>query len=207
MSNPYLAKLRGMVGLHQGENVKAHATEPSKPSKRGFEAFEGEPRSRLSQLKGDSVPVRRCRIGGGRVAINASTADPQKVQNRSIYNRVLAALCERCPDHVELDRWRQAIKDGRRFLADWGEQAEALGWTARDLFGLHDVPANPHPSYRRLCRYDCTGLIWMLQGQPVQALSSSSAAIQSVSGSITSYRKRNKPVFGPLGYTFEDFQA
>ena len=44
-----------------------------------------------------------------------------------------------------------------RFLAEWGEQAEALGWTARDLFGLHEVPANPHPTYQRLSRYDCTG--------------------------------------------------
>ena len=34
--------------------------------------------------------------------------------------------------------------------------AEALRWTARDLFGLHAVPDNPAPNYRRLSRYDET---------------------------------------------------
>ena len=29
---------------------------------------------------------------------------------------------------------------------------------------LHDPPAVPHPSYSRLSRYDCTGLVWLLQG-------------------------------------------
>src|SRR6516162_8969657 len=51
----------------------------------------------------------------------------------------------------------------RRFLAKWGEQAAALGWTPRDLFGLQKSPDQPHPSYRRLSRYDETGLIWLLQ--------------------------------------------
>ena len=30
------------------------------------------------------------------------------------------------PDLVAADDWRQAIDDGRQFLAQWGEQAEAL---------------------------------------------------------------------------------
>src|SRR5262249_554230 len=36
-----------------------------------------------------------------------------------------------CPDHVEPDRWQQAVEDGRTFLGRWGEQADALAWTAR----------------------------------------------------------------------------
>jgi hypothetical protein len=31
----------------------------------------------------------------------------------------------------------------------------------RLLFGLHTPPDNPRPSYRRLSRYDHTGLIWL----------------------------------------------
>ena len=65
------------------------------------------------------------------------------------------------------------------FLAKWGRQAEALGWTARELFGLHPVPAQPVPTFRRLARYDTTGLIWLLQGRPVIALTETDAAIQS----------------------------
>jgi hypothetical protein len=54
------------------------------------------------------------------------------------------------------------------------EQAEALGWTAKHLFGLHKPPNRPHPSYSRLSRYDETGLIWLLGGREVVALTEGS---------------------------------
>jgi hypothetical protein len=89
------------------------------------------------------------------------------VPNR--YARIFTALESGCPDLVPVDRWRAAVQDGQRFLARWGDQAEALGWTARDLFGLDRPPEKPHPSYSRLSRYDETGLIWLLQGREVVA--------------------------------------
>ena len=97
-------------------------------------------------------------------------------------------------------------EDGRRFLAKWGEQAEALGWTPRDLFGLHKPPDQPHPSYRRLSRYDETGLIWLLQGRPVVALTAATAAIENPTGAITVYRRYDKPALGPVGDSLDDFQ-
>jgi hypothetical protein len=54
-----------------------------------------------------------------------------------------------------------------------------LGWTARELFGLHPVPERPAPTFRRLLRYDTTGMIWLLLGRPVLALTGTEAAIQS----------------------------
>jgi hypothetical protein len=122
------------------------------------------------------------------------------------YGRVVAMLEARCPDLVPGDRWQAAVEDGRRFLARWGEQAEALGWTARDLFGLHQPPGAPHPSYSRLARYDETGLIWLLQGRPVVALTEATAAIQSSTGAITIYRRHNKPALGPVGDTLDDLE-
>jgi hypothetical protein len=50
------------------------------------------------------------------------------------------------------------------------------------LFGLHTPPERPHPSYRRLSRYDETGLVWLLQGRPVVALTEATAAIQGSTG-------------------------
>ena len=119
-------------------------------------------------------------------------------------HRVLDALDARCPAHVDLDRWRQAVEDGRRFLATWGEQAQALTWTPRDLFGLHTPPETPAPSYRRLSRYDATGLIWLLEGREVIALTADTAVIRWPSGSITVYRRNNKPALGPLGDSLQD---
>ena len=116
-----------------------------------------------------------------------------------------AVLERRCPDCVDRTPWHQAVDDGRRFLATWGDQAAALGWSGEELFGLHDSPTKPHPSYNRLSRYDCTGLIWLLGGNPVVAMTETTAAVQHESGSITVYRKFNKPALGPLGDSLDDF--
>ena len=106
--------------------------------------------------------------------------------------------------YVDTPRWQQAVEDAKAFLGTWGEQAHALGWSNRDLFGLHTPPADPHPSYSRLSRYDATGLIWLLQGRPVIALTETTAAIQSATGNVTVYRKHNKPGYGPLGDSLDD---
>jgi hypothetical protein len=120
------------------------------------------------------------------------------------FGRTVTALEARCPDHVPVERWQQAVDDARAFLSRWGEQAEALGWTARDLFGLHMPPDRPHPSYRRLSRYDETGLCWLLQGRPVVALTEATAAIMNPTSNVTVYRKNNKPALGPVGDSLDD---
>jgi hypothetical protein len=153
--------------------------EPSKPSKPGFEGFEGEPSRRISGNESSETGPR--------------------------YANWLAALLSKCPELVEPDRWQQAIRDADTFLARWGKQAHALGWTTRELFGLHVFPAKPHPNYRRLSRYDETGLVWLLRGRPVVALTETSAAIQGATAVIT-YRKHNKPVLGPLGDSLDDME-
>src|SRR5215470_10799407 len=88
----------------------------------------------------------------------------------ALYSRTIAALEAGCPNFVPVDRWQFAVEDGRRFLARWGDQAHALGWTTTDLFGLLTVPEHAKPSFNRLSRYDETGLIWLLDGRRVVAL-------------------------------------
>ena len=121
------------------------------------------------------------------------------------YRRTFAHLQLKPPALVDVARWRQCVEDGSRFLAVWGEQAEALGWSSADLFGLHTPPEQPHPSYSRLSRYDATGLIWLLQGRPVVALTEATASIRNPTGSITVFRKHNRPALGPLGDSLDDF--
>jgi hypothetical protein len=206
--NPYLAKL--------------HALErhPAAGRQRGFEGFEGAQSNPIFESESVCVtgtPVGEPDSGNPHIRFDSKSAsfeNLQNVQNPSKYrqaasellNHALEALDGRCPNCVDHDRWRQGVEDGRCFLAIWGAQALALGWTARDLFGLHTVTENPHPSYRRLSRYDETGLIWLLQGREVIALTADTATIRGPSSSVTIYRKSNKPGFGPLGDSLDDFQ-
>jgi hypothetical protein len=122
----------------------------------------------------------------------------------SAYQSAFDILERKCPDFVPDDRWRQVVDDGQQFLIVWGEQAEAFGWSARELFGLHSPPERPVASYQRLARYDETGVIWLLQGRPVVALTETTAAIQHSSGNVTTCRKHNKPALGPLGDSLDD---
>ena len=121
------------------------------------------------------------------------------------FGRTCRELERRSPDLVEVDRWQLAVRDAHSFLSVWAGKADALGWTNAELFGLHPVPERPAASYRRLARYDCAGLLWLLRGRPVVALTAETAAIQTASGGILTYRKHNKPGFGPVGDSLDDF--
>jgi hypothetical protein len=151
----------------------------------------------------DSQAVRSeaCETRGTSFADKLMAEDLFRV---SRFFRVLQELEGRCPAHVDPADWVQAIEDGRKFLAAWGQHAEAFGWTARDLFGLHTLPARPPATYRRLSRYDETGLIWLLEGRPVVALTDTEAVILGHSGAKLTYRKHNKPALGPLGDSLDD---
>ena len=71
-------------------------------------------------------------------------------------------------------------------------------WTAEELFGSHEPPSRPHPSYDRLARYDAKGLVWVLEGRAVVAMTEATAAIETTTGTIINYRKFNKPGLGPV---------
>jgi hypothetical protein len=150
-----------------------------------------------------SVPLSHA-LGDGTVGQAAKSGT--ELGTSGPYRDVFVALCSKCPELVESDRWQQAIRDGDTFLAAWGEQARALGWTACELLGLHALPAGPHPNYRRLSRYDETGLIWLLRGRRVVALTETTAAIQGATA-VLIYRKLRKPPVGPVGDSLDDFEA
>ena len=141
-------------------------------------------------------------------AIPAKIAKVAKVQpvvsGPHPYRLIFDDQERRCPDLVPNDRWKRAIEDAQSFLATWGAQAKAFGWTARDLFGLPDAPDRPRPSYQRLSRYDLTGLVWLLQGRRVVALAKDTAVIETANATVV-YRRYNKPALGPLGDSLNDF--
>ena len=86
-----------------------------------------------------------------------------------IYASEFARLQAHPPAEVPRDRWDQFINDAGLFFDRWGKQTEALGWRADELFGLD--PSAP------MARYDRMGLIWMLRGEHVVALTATGARL------------------------------
>ena len=95
-----------------------------------------------------------------------------------IYASEFARLQAHPPAEVPRERWDQFINDAGLFFDRWGKQAEALGWRADELFGLDPIAP--------MARYDRMGLIWMLKGEYVVALTATGARL---SGGLTFYRK------------------
>jgi hypothetical protein len=155
----------------------------------------------------DSVATARANAQSARTARSAvQFAQIAQIAHAQGLGSMFALLQSRCPNKIDHGDWQQAVKDGSHFLARWGVQAARFGWTARDLFGLHAVSDNPSQNYRRLSRYDETGLIWLLRGRPVVMLADATAAIENPSGAITIYRKHRKPPLGSAGRVLDDFR-
>ena len=83
-----------------------------------------------------------------------------------------------CPDA----KWQTLREDAYRFLRDHAARAHGLGWTALDLFGVH--PAKPW------ARFDAMGLVPLLNGAMVVALSDSEAVIEKSNGTRLVFRRR-----------------
>jgi hypothetical protein len=151
-------------------------SEPDRVS-RGCLAIEARPRQELGTVSLSHFPKER----------DSETAIP------TAYLRVFGALRDRCPDLIDAADWERAVVDGDRFLRHWGDQAQALGWSAADLFGLYPAPDKPAPAFRRLSRYDATGLVWLLRGRAVVALTATTAMIRTAAVSTLTYRRLQKP--------------
>src|SRR6266851_5020790 len=91
------------------------------------------------------------------------------------------------PDHppgdVPLSRWQQFIADARGFVVSgWLDRAQSLGWTIEDLFGADDV--------KPYARIDRAGLVLLLNGNRVVAISADVAGIETQTGARQTYRRR-----------------
>jgi hypothetical protein len=88
------------------------------------------------------------------------------------------------PGDVPVERWRTLIVDiGRFFDGGWGEKAAALGWEPIDLFGCD----RDRPYARRI---DQAGLLWLLNGNRLVALSENTATIETRTGARQTWRRK-----------------
>jgi hypothetical protein len=84
--------------------------------------------------------------------------------------------------------WTELLSDAEHFLECWGMQAARLGWQDWELFGC----------YRRapFHRIQGMGLVLLLRGNSIAALTETEAVIRTQTGARQTYRR--KPV-DPLG--------
>lgn len=92
---------------------------------------------------------------------------------------------ERPPGDVPPRRWAQFIADATTFrTSGFADQARALGWTDADLFGCDEE--------RPYARIDRMGLIWLLNGDRLLALTADAAVFETKGGSRLTFRKRER---------------
>jgi hypothetical protein len=78
--------------------------------------------------------------------------------------------------------WQQLIVDAEQFLVDWAEQAVALGWPDWAVFGCHR-----RAPWGRIAGM---GLVLLIRGDELAALTSTEAAIRTRTGARQIYRRR-----------------
>ena len=94
----------------------------------------------------------------------------------------------------------------RRSSRNGAQKPRRSAGQSESYLACNPVPGRPASSYRRLSRYDETGLIWLLRSRPVVVLTETTAAIQGATAVLT-YRKINRPALGPVGDSLDDFGA
>lgn len=83
------------------------------------------------------------------------------------------------PSLYTAEAWQSIVDDAGVFLDRWGRQAACLGWQAHEVFGVHSKAPNH--------RYDAMGLIVLLQGRPVTAITAETARVDCGAGVFTTF--------------------
>jgi hypothetical protein len=86
------------------------------------------------------------------------------------------------PIDIPPERWVRFIDDFGRFLDAWVHYALALGWSPLDLFGCDRE--------RPWERIDHQGLLWLINGNSLVALSTETAIIETPPNGRQTYRRR-----------------
>jgi hypothetical protein len=80
-------------------------------------------------------------------------------------------------------RWQRLVDDAGLFLdGPFSAVAAALGWGPLDLFGAD--------RYKPFARVDQAGLLWLLDGNKLVAMSENTATIETPTGARQTYRRK-----------------
>jgi TubC N-terminal docking domain len=125
--------------------------------------------------------VGRLKLGEHAAAPGAAAAPPNEAV--AIWADGVARLAAMAPPRNYPEQaWQQLIVDAKRFLDGWAAQAAALGWPAWELFGCH----------RRAPwgRIQGMGLVLLLRGKELAALTATEAVIRTRTGAHQTCRRQ-----------------
>jgi TubC N-terminal docking domain len=109
------------------------------------------------------------------------TTDP-KVRAGCLSAQIGALSPSRVPRHWPAARWPQFIVDAESFCRNWAEKAFVLGWPIWELFGCHcRAPWG---------RIQGMGLVLLLRGHEIAALTATEAVIRTGTGARQTYRRK-----------------
>ncbi len=137
------------------------------------EASEPLPEPIMTELRAHKVEV-----------IDFLTRPVARVVLLAVPPGVADLLAMACPASCPDTRWQVLREDSYTFLRDHAARAHDLGWTPLDVFGVH--PEKPW------VRFDYMGLIPLLSGAAIVALSDTEAVIEKPNGARLTFHKRGQ---------------
>jgi hypothetical protein len=137
--------------------------------------------NRCAELLGAAHPPR---APWGRIEEERAAIIEYEAGIRSAWAEGFARLDpDRPPGDVPLKRWQRFVDDVGQFLdSPFCAVAAALNWGPFDLFGCDRE--------RPFARVDRAGLLWLLAGNRLLALSENAAAIETKTGARQTYRRK-----------------
>src|SRR4051812_41569361 len=192
-ASPPPSGFAGLAGLAAGQDVARNTVAPGSPG-----TLAG-----LATLAAHQMLADICEDAAADATREGTAANPAKAANSVGVERLVEAWHqgvagldpERPPRDVPPRRWRQFIYDATRFLDNgFASQAAALGWHAHDLFGCD--------CERPFARIDNMGLIWLLDGNRLVALTEQSARIDLKNGVAHTYRRKPGEIGRVLAWQF-----
>ena len=103
------------------------------------------------------------------------------------WSEAYALLCTMtAPTGFSQPRWHRIIDATDRFLGRWAHEAIRCGWTNLDVFGCH--PDRP------TARFDCMGLVLLLDRSEVVGIDPDGADLMTVTGARQRFYRRPLPL-------------
>ena len=123
----------------------------------------------------EALGVSRDTVGQGKKVLDQGTPED--------WHRGVGALISLpCPASVRPPRWDRLQLDAATFYETWAAQAAALGWSTYDVFGANRT--------KPIERVDMAGLVLLINGRGLAALTDTEAAISTRTSARLTYRRK-----------------